>query len=305
MRLGVSVRSVYFHDDPRVGARWMVERAAAARTAGLDSLFVGDHHATGPAAYYQNTPILGRMLAEWGENPAGVLMLLPLWHPVTAAEQLGTLASLAAGRFVLQCAIGGGAQQFAAMGVSERERVPRFEQSLDIVRRLLAGDEVTTNDGAYRVERARIGPVTPEPLEVWIGASVPAGIDRAARLGDGWLADANLVPAEAGEQASAYREACARHGRDPGVVAIRRDVHVGASHEDAARVAAPIVEAGYRGFRPAAITYGSIDEVAEAFGQYADMGYTDVIVRHLAEDQSEVIASLERLASVRTALSSR
>ena len=180
MRLGVSVRSVYFHEDPRVGARWMVERAAAARTAGLDSLFVGDHHATGPAAYYQNTPILGRMLAEWGENPAGVLMLLPLWHPVTAAEQLGTLASLAAGRFVLQCAIGGGAQQFAAMGVSERERVPRFEQSLDIVRRLLAGDEVTTSDGAYRIERARIGPVTPEPLEVWIGASVPAGIDRAA-----------------------------------------------------------------------------------------------------------------------------
>ena len=82
-------------------------------------------------------------------------------------------------------------------------------------------------------------------------------------------------------------------------------MHVGASHEDAARVAAPIVEAGYRGFRPAAITYGSIDEVAEAFGQYADMGYTDVIVRHLAEDQSEVIASLERLASVRTALASR
>jgi hypothetical protein len=35
------------------------------------------------------------------------------------------------------------------------------------------------------------------------------------------------------------------------------------------------------------------------------MGYTDVIVRHLAEDQSEVLASLERLASVRAALSSR
>ena len=43
----------------------MIERAAAARRAGLDSLFVGDHHAT-PAPYYQNVPILARMLARIG-----------------------------------------------------------------------------------------------------------------------------------------------------------------------------------------------------------------------------------------------
>jgi hypothetical protein len=35
------------------------------------------------------------------------------------------------------------------------------------------------------------------------------------------------------------------------------------------------------------------------------MGYTDVIVRHLANDQTEVLGSLERLASVRTALAER
>jgi hypothetical protein len=34
------------------------------------------------------------------------------------------------------------------------------------------------------------------------------------------------------------------------------------------------------------------------------MGYTDVIVRHLAEDQSEVLASFARLGEVRAALSS-
>jgi hypothetical protein len=32
------------------------------------------------------------------------------------------------------------------------------------------------------------------------------------------------------------------------------------------------------------------------------MGYTDVIVRHLAEDQSEVLESFARLARVREAL---
>ena len=57
----------------------MVERARAADDARLDSLFVGDHHATGPGAYYQNTPMLGRLLAEWGDRPAGALFLLPLF----------------------------------------------------------------------------------------------------------------------------------------------------------------------------------------------------------------------------------
>ena len=283
----------------------MVERATGTQCGARLAVRRRPPH-DGPAAYYQNTPILGRMLAEWGENPTGVLMLLPLWHPVTAAEQLGTLASLAAGRFVLQCAIGSGTHQSAAMGVSERERVPRSSRVS------------TSSDGSSRATRSRRTTVRTtyeasahrsRHAEATGGVKWRVGAcghrPRQPRLGDGWLADANLVPAEAGEQASAYREACARHRRDPGVVAIRRDVHVAASHGARARVAAPIVEAGYRGFRTAAITYGSIDEVAEAFRQYADMGYTDVIVRHLAEDQWEVIASLERLASVRTALSSR
>jgi hypothetical protein len=34
-----------------------------------------------PTPYYQNAPMLGRLLAEWGEAPAGCLFLLPLWHP--------------------------------------------------------------------------------------------------------------------------------------------------------------------------------------------------------------------------------
>lgn len=75
MRIGVSLASSHDVADPREGARWMIERAAAARRAGLDSLFVGDHHAT-PKPYYQNVPILARMLAEWGKAPAGCLFLM-------------------------------------------------------------------------------------------------------------------------------------------------------------------------------------------------------------------------------------
>jgi alkanesulfonate monooxygenase SsuD/methylene tetrahydromethanopterin reductase-like flavin-dependent oxidoreductase (luciferase family) len=289
MRIGVSLRSGY-STDARTGARWMIERARAANDAGLESLFVGDHHSTAPGIYYQNVPIVGRLLAEWGDQPAGALFLLPLWSPVLLAEQIGTLASIAGGRFIMQTAIGGGADQFGAMGVPLRGRTERFEAGLDTVRRLLAGEEVNG---------ARIAPVTPEPLEVWIGGTAEAAIDRAARLGDGWLGNADGVMGAARAQAAVYLERCAAHGRTPTAVAIRRDIYVGASADDAERVAGPIVSAGYRGFEPDALVYGSVEQVAERFRALAEMGYTDVIVRQLASEQADAVASIERLAAVR------
>jgi alkanesulfonate monooxygenase SsuD/methylene tetrahydromethanopterin reductase-like flavin-dependent oxidoreductase (luciferase family) len=292
MRLGVSLRSGYLVDDARTGARWMVEQARASRDAGLDSLFVGDHHAV-PVPYYQNTPMLGRLLAEWGDRPAGALYLLPLWNPVLVAEQVGTLAAIAAGRFVLQCAVGGGDAQFAAMGADVRRRGRDFEGALDVVRRLAAGEAV---DGV------RVAPVPPDPLEVWVGGHAPAAIDRAARLGDGWLAGPEATPAEAGALAAAYLDRAAAHGRTPTAVAIRRDVHVGADDADAERVAGPVLARGYRGFGPAACVTGGPARVADELRTLSDLGFTDVIVRHLVDDQQEVLASTERLAQVRAAI---
>src|ERR1035437_6976606 len=141
MHIGVSERSSYGVADVRTGARWMVERVRAARDAGLESLFLGEHHATG-GTYYQNAPMLGRLLAEWGDRPAGALFLLPLWHPVTLAEQVGTLASLTQGRFILPCALGGGDDQFGGVGAPLRERAPGFESPLAVRRPLPAGERV-------------------------------------------------------------------------------------------------------------------------------------------------------------------
>src|SRR5262245_53905111 len=180
MRVGISLTSSYTVTDPRDGARWMIERTAAAARAGLDSLFVGDHHAT-PGPYYQNVPMLGRMLAEWTDRPAGCLFLLPLWNPVLVAEQVGTLAAIARGRFIFQCGLGDGRARSAPWGANLSRRPPAFEEPSDIVKRLLAGGPVSSQ-GRFVIEHARVTPRPAEPVEYWIGASARVSIDRAARI---------------------------------------------------------------------------------------------------------------------------
>jgi alkanesulfonate monooxygenase SsuD/methylene tetrahydromethanopterin reductase-like flavin-dependent oxidoreductase (luciferase family) len=301
MNVGVSLTSAYPAGDPRVGARMMIERAAAARRADLDSLFVGDHHAT-PGAYYQNVPIMGRLLAEWSDKPAGCLFLLPLWNPVLVAEQVGTLAAIAQGRFILQVGLGEDEAQFLAMGASLKTRPSAFEESLAAIRRLLAGESVTAT-GRFTFENARVALRPAAPVEVWIGATANVAIDRAARLGDAWLASPGLIPAAAAAKNAIYRERCVAHGRVPTAIAIRRDVYVGASRSDAAETLARAVTKGYRGFDPAALVAGDVEQVVGQFQALAEMGYTDVIVRHFTNDHAKVLGSFARLGEVRRALS--
>jgi alkanesulfonate monooxygenase SsuD/methylene tetrahydromethanopterin reductase-like flavin-dependent oxidoreductase (luciferase family) len=301
MRIGISLTSNYPDvKDPRQGARWMIERAAGARRAGLDSLFVGDQHAS-PTPYYQNTPILSRLLAEWGAAPAGCLFLLPLWHPVLVAEQIGTLAAIAEGPFIMQCGLGWGEGRFAAMGVNMRTRPSAFEEALDIVRHLLAGETVSSSR-RFRVAEASLALRPAEPVEVHIGASAPPAIDRAARLAEGWIASPGLTREEARAQADFYRERCAAYGKQPGAIVLRRDIYVGETSSDAQTVLQQALARGHRGIAAEALIAGSADEVAEHFQVFAEIGYTEILVRHLTSDQPKVLGSLDRLAAVRTAL---
>ncbi len=299
MRIGISICSSYTVDDPREGARYMVERARAARQADLDTLFVGDHHVT-RSPYFQNVPILGRMLAEWGDKPAGALFLLPLWNPVLLAEQIGTLASIAQGPFIMQCGLGDD-HQGVSMGNEPKQRAALFEAAMEVMRTLWRGEEATEKR-YWSIQRARISPLPPEPVEVWVGAMAVPAINRTARLAEGWLASPGYTMAQAREGLNTYRQACVEHGRTPSAVAIRRDIFVGATSAQAKKVVEPYIQRGYRGISADALMYGCVTEVAEQLAAFEELGFTDVIVRNLSADQSESLATIERLAAVKAEL---
>ncbi len=299
MRVGLSLTSRLDVDDVRAGAADLVERARAARDADLDLLCIGDHHVS-PAPYFQNVPTIARLLAEWGERQAGALFLLPLWDPVLAAEQIGTLASFASGRFVLQIGLGGGRRQFGGMGQALAGRAARYDEAIRVVDGLLRGDEVTSE--AFAVERARIAPLPPEPVEWWVGAAAPKALDRVARLGASWYGNADLTPETARSQLEALRAAGARHGTRPERIVIRKDVLVTADPDDARRLGDALVDGGYRGLPREAVAYGSPAQVAEQLAVYDELGFTDVVVRTMAVEPRIAHESIRLTGEVRRLL---
>lgn len=301
MKIGISITSAYQTDQVRDGATQMVLRARAAAEAGLDSLFVGDHHVT-PSPYFQNSPIMGRLLAEWDDRAAGALYLLPLWNPVLVAEQVATLACIAQGPFILQCGLGRDEAQFNAMGANIRYRPSSFEQSLAILRALWAGQSVS-QDERWTFKNAKISPLPPEKVEVWIGASAPVAIERAARIGDAWLAEPGITTPQAELAFNLYQDALTKHNKlNTKTVAIRRDIYVADSDRQTREVSAKIEQTGYRGFDPEALIIGDAASVAASFQAIADIGFTDIIVRNLHHNSEEAIASTERLSLVREKL---
>jgi len=299
MKIGISVKSSYTEANPRLGAKQMIERAAAAKAADLDTLFVGDHHVT-PTPYYQNNVILARMLAEWGDKPFGALYLLPLWHPVLLAEQIATLASLGEGPFIMQCGLGDD-RQGAAMGVDMSRRVGMFVASVNTMRALWRGEKVD-EPRYWNIKGASISPVPEHNVDIWVGAMADKAIERTARMAEGWLGSPGLSMAQAGNALLRYKQYCAQFNRTPTATAIRRDIYVGSTAEEARRVVQPYIDKGYRGITEDALMFGSVSQVAEQMGALAALGYSDVIVRNLSQDQSESLASIERLGEVKALL---
>jgi alkanesulfonate monooxygenase SsuD/methylene tetrahydromethanopterin reductase-like flavin-dependent oxidoreductase (luciferase family) len=300
MRLGVSLNSTHPTDDHAQGAQWMLERARTARDAGLDSLSLGDHHSM-PVPYYQGVPMLGRLTAEWDPTrPLGALFLLPLWNPVLVAEQVGTLASLHPGPFLLQTGIGDGAGQFAAMNADLTTRGAMLDESIRVIKGLLAGE--TVDSERFGIAGAQVNPRPPHGVEWWIGAGAPGPLRRAAREGDAWYGGPHVTPGDAG-MIDTYREEAARLGRTSRVI-VRKDVILLRDADRATALGDELLRRGYRGMTREMVVYGGVESAIEQLAPFADLGVDEIVVRCMSIDQADALETLELAGEVRAALAS-
>lgn len=136
------------------------------------------------------------------------IIQLPLHHPLRIAEDALTADIVSGGRFRLGLAGGYRQQEFDAFGVSTRDRATRMEEGVEIIRRAFTGEEFSFSGRHWDLPAVRVTPGTVRPggPPVWLGGTAAPALERAARIGDGFLASQNQHGAD-------FLAAAARLGR--------------------------------------------------------------------------------------------
>jgi alkanesulfonate monooxygenase SsuD/methylene tetrahydromethanopterin reductase-like flavin-dependent oxidoreductase (luciferase family) len=191
------------------------DQVAWAEELGYGSVWISQHHLVADGYTPSPLALAAAVATRTSRVEIGTsIVILPLHHPVTLAEDALTVDALSGGRFRLGVGAGYRPGEFAALAVPMAERFTRFEDGLRVLRAAFDGRAL---DGGPRHPELDGVVVTPGPLEgggpeLWVGSFGPKGIERAGRYGDGFLVS---IPSTW----PPYLEACARHGRTPRVVA--------------------------------------------------------------------------------------
>jgi alkanesulfonate monooxygenase SsuD/methylene tetrahydromethanopterin reductase-like flavin-dependent oxidoreductase (luciferase family) len=185
IKVGISDQDGFTTPDLRIRRR-LLHRVAE---AGLDHITMGDHISFHGGTGFDGMITASTLLASHDRLPVVIgVYLLGLRHPMLAARQLSTLAQVAPGRLTLGVGVAGeDRREVSNAGVDPGTRGRRLDEALLLVRRLLAGDEISHQGEFFELDHARILPVPRPGIPMVIGGRGDAAVRRAAELGDGWL----------------------------------------------------------------------------------------------------------------------
>jgi alkanesulfonate monooxygenase SsuD/methylene tetrahydromethanopterin reductase-like flavin-dependent oxidoreductase (luciferase family) len=266
---------------PREGMSGGRDRAGALlarmEREGIDHVGVADH-VSFHTGWGQDGIVEAGMLAMLCNLPVYVgVYLLALRHPVTVARQLAQVAQHAPGRLILGIGVGGeDRHEVEICGVDPATRGRRTDESMAILRGLMTGEPFSFAGRFFQLDRARITPAPEKPIPLTVGGRDPRALERAGRLGDGWLGIWSTVE-RFQERVAAVELTAARAGRS--AVAWQHGLQLwcgfGPDRETARARVAGAMEDLYRipferfeRFSP----YGSPDEVAAYLRPYVEAG---------------------------------
>jgi len=126
-----------------------------------------------------------------------------------------TIDLLSDGRFLPMFGVGEDFDpEWAAMGLSPRNRGAKTNEMIEIITSLWARDHVDYAGKHYQLRDVTVAPKPKQsPLPLWIGGRSEAAIERTARYGYGWIGGSTSVPEEIGRIVVAIRTRATELGR--------------------------------------------------------------------------------------------
>jgi probable F420-dependent oxidoreductase len=147
---------------------------------------------------------------------------LPFVPPAYLAKQAATLDVLSNGRLDLGLGVGWSPAEFTASGASTARRGPRTVEYVQVLRTLWA-DEVSGFEGEfYTIPPSRM---LPKPVQrpgppLILGGGVPAALQRAGRIADGWISSSGADLTRLADDIALVREGAEEAGKDPAAVRV-------------------------------------------------------------------------------------
>jgi len=167
------------------------------------------------------------------------ILILAQRQAALVAKQAAELAVISGGRFSLGVGVGYQPWEFEALGVPYEDRGARYEEQLQVIKRLWADPLVTVEGRFHALNNVGINPRPPGGhIPLWMGgggAADPVGVraparrvlDRIGRHADGWIIVASSFN-DFLERRDIIRKAAKDSGRDPAKIGILHEFTIGA-----------------------------------------------------------------------------
>src|SRR5437667_11600796 len=209
----VGVLTFFSWPERRVAIETVYERALQRieimdRT-GYDAVWLAEHHfysfSVCPSVHLMGTHVAARTRRL---RIGTAVSLAALYHPLRLAEEVALLDVLSGGRVNWGAGRGLDRTEFVAFGVPPEESAPRFHEAVDIVLRAWTEDRLTYAGRYFHFDGIE---VLPKPRQkphppVWLAASSPDAIRRAARAGFTIMMDPHSSHREIANKRELYRE---------------------------------------------------------------------------------------------------
>ncbi|MET7520299.1 LLM class F420-dependent oxidoreductase [Streptomyces sp. NPDC005480] len=171
----------------------LVEQARMAEQAGFTSLWISDHYHPWNGDQGQS-PFVWSVIGALSQAvtlPVETAVTCPIMrmHPAVVAQAAATSAVQLGGRFRLGIGTGEALNEHI-LGDAWPEapvRLEMLEEAVQVMRRLLTGDQVSHRGKYYTVENARLFTVPDEPVPIDVSAFGPQAAEVAGRIGDGLI----------------------------------------------------------------------------------------------------------------------
>ena len=263
----------------------------AAQRNGFSHIAIGQHFLYGDLRWLQPVPLLARLAADVDPHVRLVtqIMIAPLYHPVMLAEEIATLDIVTEGRLIFGAGLGYRPEEFDYLGVPFKERAGRFDESLQLMKKLWTQEKVDHHGKYWQLENVQphIFPVQQPHPPIWIGAHAEAGVRRCGRYGDAYACPPETPKAEAARRYAIVRDEFLARGKEFGPQPLRRNTLIADSHEEAMLEYARVAQGRYLTYAARGLDVMNADALRDEFEKvvsgHAVIGTPDQVVAQLTD----------------------